>query len=136
MARLHNDYPESDCQGLRDIYDGWPCCGTGYLLQEGCAEKRLRDLKLENEPFFTFLMERIPKTQELFKTNDLVKCFTHCDAFLDNTLYTDDADAQMLALFDWEDSCVAPRVLDLAVIKHFYLQHKMIQFSIQHLYFL
>ena len=60
-------------------------------------------------------MERIPWSRKLFKTEGLQWRFCHCDAFLDNTLFDNTENCKMLALFDWEDSAVAPRALDLAV---------------------
>jgi len=56
--------------------------------------------------------------RELFE-RDVPWGLIHGDGFLDNTLYADrpdeGGDCRLLALIDWEDSCVGPLVLDLAV---------------------
>jgi len=56
---------------------------------------------------------RLARFRELFGRAGLPAGFIHGDGFLDNILCADDG--ALAALVDWEDSCVAPYVLDVAV---------------------
>lgn len=117
LARLHGvSWPSEPV--LRDIRCGYPVCNTGDLLKGEDLDKLEADERFAGHPFVAFARESLPWFRELYE-RDVPWGFIHGDGFLDNTLY--DAgpegapECKLLALVDWEDSCVGPFVLDLAV---------------------
>lgn len=117
LARLHLvSWPAEPA--LRDIRCGYPVCNTGDLLR-GDEVKELEANELVGKhPFIAFVREHLEWLRELYK-RDVPWGVIHGDGFLDNTLYEDgphgSGECKLLALIDWEDSCVGPYALDLAV---------------------
>eukprot|EP00747_Dinoflagellata_sp_TGD_P034297 gnl/TRDRNA2_/TRDRNA2_137177_c0_seq2.p1 gnl/TRDRNA2_/TRDRNA2_137177_c0~~gnl/TRDRNA2_/TRDRNA2_137177_c0_seq2.p1 ORF type:complete len:248 (+),score=43.52 gnl/TRDRNA2_/TRDRNA2_137177_c0_seq2:301-1044(+) len=118
LACLHQVSWPAD-RKLRDVRQGYPVCNTGDLLKGESLEQIKKMPSFAQHEFVTFVHSRLTWLQELY-SRDVPWGLIHGDAFLDNTLYKDCsadgvANAQLLALVDWEDSCVGPFVLDLAV---------------------
>ena len=136
LASLHGiEWPEPP---LRHVSCGYPVCNTGELLDPSAAGVAASLDKLPDHPFVAFLRApratrrailcarnsrrrrtpsragpRLARFRELFGRAGLPAGFIHGDGFLDNILCADDG--ALAALVDWEDSCVAPYVLDVAV---------------------
>jgi Ser/Thr protein kinase RdoA (MazF antagonist) len=89
---------------------------TGDLLKPGFAEDQLKSERIAGNPFIPFLLGRMERFRTLYdeKTKGLPSGFIHGDAFLDNALF-DQKTCEFKALVDWEDSCLGPYALDLAV---------------------
>ena len=66
-----------------------------------------------SHPFVAFLLPRLVRFRALYSECALPTGFIHGDGFLDNALFAGNGD--LAALVDWEDSCIAPYVLDVAV---------------------
>jgi len=66
-----------------------------------------------SHPFVAFLLPRLVRFRALYSECALPMGFIHGDGFLDNALFASNGD--LTALVDWEDSCIAPYVLDVAV---------------------
>jgi len=92
---------------------GYPVCNTGDFLRGDDLEALERDERFKEHPFVSFLRRELEWMRELYARR-LPEGLIHGDAFLDNTLY-DPGSCRLLALVDWEDSCVGPYALDLAV---------------------
>lgn len=115
LARLHQvNWPEE--RTVRDIRSGYPLCNTGDLLRGEDVEKLKADDRFKDHPFVALVHRQITWLRELYDSK-VPWGLIHGDAFLDNTLYEDGPgpDCKLLALIDWEDSCVGPYVVDLAV---------------------
>lgn len=115
LAVLHHvRFPEMS-PPLRDIRSGYPVCNTGDLLKGEEVAKLAADAQFGGHPIVAFALEHQSWLRELYE-RDLPWGVIHGDAFPDNTLFSDDGgEHRLLGLIDWEDSCVAPLVLDLAV---------------------
>lgn len=127
LGRLHqvswpDDFQMMDGSKMRDIYVGFPVCNTGDLLRGDDLVKLEADERFSTHALVKFLRDNYASSHDLFK-RELPWGVIHGDAFLDNTLYRisqreDDSEEEvckLAALIDWEDSCVGPLVLDLAV---------------------
>lgn len=117
LAQLHQVTWPSDKQ-LRDIRCGYPVCNTGDLLKGDVVCELEADERVAGHPFVAYVSEKLPWLRELY-AQELPWGVIHGDAFLDNTLFedgpVDSGECRLLALVDWEDSCVGPLALDLAV---------------------
>jgi Ser/Thr protein kinase RdoA (MazF antagonist) len=120
LAQLHQiDFAaaeEGGCAPLRDLRCGFPVSNTGDLLKPGFAEEQLQSDLIAGNQFVPFLLERMARFRALYdeQATDLPTGFIHGDAFLDNALF-DESTCEFKALVDWEDSCIGPYALDLAV---------------------
>lgn len=103
---------------LRGIDVGFPVCNTGELLSDsGEVEECLATAAAATPPppFVAFLGERLDRFRQLYRdAASLPAGFIHGDAYLDNAMFAGDS-GRLVALVDWEDSCVAPYALDVAV---------------------
>jgi len=117
LATLHGvEWPKD--KALRDIRVGYPVCNMGDLLHGDDVEKLKAEPRFTDHPFVAYLDSCLVWLRDLF-ARDLLWGLIHGDAFLDNTLFKDgpagSGQCQLLALVDWEDSCVGPFALDVAV---------------------
>jgi len=85
-------------------------CNTGELLRQGEVEAALKEV---DHPFVGFLQARLARFRTLYAGSFLPTGFIHGDAFLDNCIFAESG--HLAALVDWEDSCTAPLVLDVAI---------------------
>jgi len=117
LARLHEVTWPSEHK-LRDVRSGYPVCNMGDLLKGDELKVLEADSRFAEHPVVAYAGECTPWLRELFE-RDVPWGLIHGDGFLDNTLYADrpdeGGDCRLLALIDWEDSCVGPLILDLAV---------------------
>ncbi|CAE8720855.1 unnamed protein product, partial [Polarella glacialis] len=117
LAKLHKVSWPSDTK-IRDISTGFPVCNTGDLLKGEELEQLKADERFAGHSLVALVHGRISWLRELYK-REVPWGLVHGDAYLDNTLYEDgprgSGECRLLALIDWEDSCVGPLVLDLAV---------------------
>lgn len=116
LARLHQvKWPEEQSPGkkVRDITSGYPVCNTGDLLKGDELAKLEADERFSTHALVKDLRKNTPFFNELYK-REVPWGIIHGDAFLDNTLF-DEEKCKLMALVDWEDSCLGPYVMDLAV---------------------
>lgn len=118
LAALHAVAWPSE-RPLRDIKQGYPVCNTGDLLKGEELNMMEADPRFAQHPFIAFVRESLPTFCALYERDDVPWGLIHGDGFLDNTLFRDgpagSGECELLALIDWEDSCVGPFVLDVAV---------------------
>jgi len=117
LAQLHGvTWPAEPV--MRDIRCGYPVCNTGDLLRGTEVEELLADERFAGHPFLAFVAGNLAWLRALYD-REVPWGLIHGDGFLDNTLYEEgppgSAECRLLALVDWEDSCVGPYALDLAV---------------------
>lgn len=117
LAQLHQVSWPSD-KKLRDIRAGYPLCNTGDLLRGEELETLKANERFKDHPYVAFVDKQTPWLRATY-ASEVPWGLIHGDAFLDNTLYEEgppgSGDCKLLALVDWEDSCVGPYVVDLAV---------------------
>ena len=115
LGQLHSlPLVQQQAGRIRPLSVGFPVCNTGELLSEdGAVDKLLAEV---HASFAPFLQERLHRFRTLYgaTATGLPTGFIHGDAYLDNALF-EPSEGRLLALIDWEDSCVAPFALDLAV---------------------
>eukprot|EP00933_Yihiella_yeosuensis_P029664 TRINITY_DN23297_c1_g1_i1.p1 TRINITY_DN23297_c1_g1~~TRINITY_DN23297_c1_g1_i1.p1 ORF type:complete len:363 (+),score=73.56 TRINITY_DN23297_c1_g1_i1:51-1139(+) len=117
LAGLHKViWPED--RPVRDIRAGYPMCNTGDLLRGEELKEMQANEKVKDHPFVALVSSRLDWLRALYD-REVPWGLIHGDAYLDNTMYEDgppgSGECRLLALIDWEDSCVAPLTLDLAV---------------------
>lgn len=117
LAQLHLvTWPSG--RTLRDVRSGYPVCNMGDLLKGEELDRLEADPAFASHELIKLLRQNADWLRELY-SRELPRGLIHGDGFLDNTLYESgpagSADCRLLALIDWEDSCVGPFVLDVAV---------------------
>lgn len=117
LARLHQvKWPRE--RELRDVRSGFPVCNTGDLLAGEALEKLEAEPRFAAHAVVALARESLEWLRELY-ARDLPWGLIHGDGFLDNVMYQPPQEGgrecKLRALLDWEDSCVGPLVLDLAV---------------------
>lgn len=120
LAQLHQvSWPGEP--KMRDIRTGFPVCNTGDLLRGDELAGLEKDERFADHPVVAYARECFDWLQQLYREGqeDIPWGLIHGDGFLDNTLFREGSEeggaCRFLALIDWEDSCVGPLVLDLAI---------------------
>lgn len=118
LARLHQVVWPAEPK-VRDVRSGYPVCSTGDILKGEELARLEGDERFARHPMVAFCRRHLEWLRQLYD-RDVPWGLIHGDGFLDNTLYTDVPEGRvgecvLLGLIDWEDSCVGPLVLDLAV---------------------